>query len=103
MLKDKKQQSTRGSGQQKHAKNLIEMKTFQNVKCIAYPHDRIYTAKANIRSRELYSATQEEIKTALEKQVVTDYKRITLRKGGEEKQTHTCIETFNTPVTSKKG
>ena len=42
----------------------------------------------------LFLATSEEMAAALRKQRFTDYKRITIRKGGEEIQTNTYILTF---------
>ena len=71
------------------------MKTFHNLKCKAYPHERLDTSKGVIRNRDLSIATPEEMTTALGKQAFTDSKRITTRKGGEEIQTHTLILIFN--------
>ena len=45
---------------------------------------RINTSKEVIRSSALFLAAQEEIKTALGKQGVTDYKRIAIWKSDEE-------------------
>ena len=70
------------------------MKTFHNLKCKAYPHERLNTSKGVIRNRDLSLAISEEIKTALGKQEVTDYKRITIERVGEEIQMHT----FNTTI-----
>ena len=49
----------------------------------------INTLKEVIRSWELSLATPDEIKAALEKQVVTDYKKIIIRRNDEELETHT--------------
>ena len=46
----------------------------------------------SLRSRELSLATPEEIKVALVKQGVTDYKWQTIRRSDEEIQTHTNYE-----------
>ena len=78
----------------KHAVNLIKMKTFHNV----YPHDRLNTSKGVIRSRELSLATLEEIKIALGKQEVIDYKNVSIRRGREKIQTRPYILTFNKTV-----
>ena len=48
-----------------------------------------------IRNNELSLAPPEEIQTALGKQEVTDYKRIAIRRDGDEIQIHTYILTFN--------
>ena len=74
---------------QKHAKNLIKMKTFHNIKCKIYPHDKLNTSNGSIRGKELSSATPEEIKAALGKQGVIDYQRITIRRACKEIQTCT--------------
>ena len=60
------------------------MKTFHDLKCKTYPHEKFNTSKGIIRNKELFLATLEEIKTALEKQSIIDYKKITIRRGGEE-------------------
>ena len=44
------------------------MKTFYNLKCKTYPHEKLNTTKGVIRNRELSLATTEEIKTVLGKQ-----------------------------------
>ena len=62
-----------------------------------YPYERLNTSKGVIRSREMSLATSERIRAALGKQRVTNYKRITIRKVGEEIQTNTYILIFNQP------
>ena len=74
----------------KHTENLIKMKIFHNVKCKPYPHNIFNTSKWVIRNRELSIATSLEIKAALGK----DYKRIIIRRGTDEIQTHLSILTF---------
>ena len=54
------------------------MKTFN--KCIVYQHQKLHTWK------KLSPATQREIKTALKKQGIMDYKRITITRGGKKIQ-----------------
>ena len=48
----------------KHAKNLLKMEKFHNLKCSAYPHAKLNTSKGIGRSKELSLATLEEIETA---------------------------------------
>ena len=79
---------------QKHAKNILKMKTFHRTKSQAYPCEKLNTSKRVITSRELSLATAEEITTGLGKQGATDIKRI-IRKGRGEIQTNTYILMFN--------
>ena len=67
-------------------------KTLHTSKCKVYSHGKLNTSKRVIRSRDLFLATQEEIRTALGKQEVIDYKMI-IKKSDEEIQIH--ILTFN--------
>ena len=53
-------------------------------KCKAYPHEKLNTSKGVIESKKLFLATAEEIRAALEKQGVADYKRIRIKIGIEE-------------------
>ena len=78
------------------------MKTFHATKCRAYPHEKLNTSKGVIKSRGLVLATEEEIASALEKQGVTNLRRISIRKGKEQIQTDTYILTFNQPRTPKE-
>ena len=82
----------------KLAKNLIKMKTFHNLKCKTYQHEKVNTSKGIIRNREL---SLKEIKLALEKQVFTDYIKITIKSGEEKIQTHAYILIFNKPIISQ--
>lgn len=58
---------------QKLPENQLKMK---ELKFKSYPYELLNTCKGVIRSRELSLTTQEEIKVALDKQDVTEYKRI---------------------------
>ena len=82
---------------QKHAENILKMKTFLSRKYKAYPHERLNTSKGVIRSWELSLAVSEKIREALKKQNVTDYKRITIRRSKEVKQTNLYILAFKKP------
>ena len=55
---------------EKHAKNILQLDKFHNIKCKAYTHARFNISKGIIRSRELSLATPEEIEIALQKQGV---------------------------------
>ena len=80
------------------------MKTFHTTKCKTYPLKKLNTLKGVIKSRELSLVTTEEIRAALEKQGVTDYRRITVRKGRVEIQMNVYILAFNQlKIPSKEG
>ena len=75
------------------------MKTFHYLKYKVYVTEILNTAKGVIRNRELSLAASAKIKTSKEKQMrVTYNKRVTIRRGVEEIETHTFILTFNTAI-----
>ena len=84
------------------AESKLKMKTFHATKCRVYPQEKLNTSKGVIRSRELASATEEEIASALGKQEVTSIRRISIRKSEERIQTNTYILTFNQPHNPKE-
>ena len=53
----------------RQAENILEIKIFHTTKCRAYLHEKVNTSKGVIRSRELASATEDEIMSALGKQL----------------------------------
>ena len=67
------------------------MKVFHKV----YPHENLKTS-----NRQLFLARPEEIKIALGKQM--DYKKITIRRGGEEILSRAHILTFNKSILPKE-
>ena len=76
--------------------SLSKMKNFHPTKCAAYPCEKLNTCKGVIRSQELALATEEKITSALGILEVINIRRISIRKGGEERiQTNTYILTFN--------
>ena len=77
---------------QKRHEKLIRMKTFHIFQWKVYSHEKLNTLKGVIRNREL----------SLWKQVITDYERIIIRKGGEEIQTHTYILISNKATIPKE-
>ena len=74
-----------------------EIWSFHNTKYKAYPYKRLNTSKEVIRRRELAFATAEKMSAALEKQRVTNIRKISIGKGEEQIQTHIYILTFNQP------
>ena len=78
------------------------MKTFHIFIYKTYLHEKLNTTKGIIRNRGLSSTTPEEIKTDLEKQEVTDYKRIIITRRGKEILTHIYILTFCKPIVPQK-
>ena len=71
-------------------------------KCRSYPHEKLNTSKGVIRSKKLAMAAEEERASALEKQAVTNIRRISIRKGEQRIQTNSYILTFNQPSTPKE-
>ena len=86
----------------RQAENILKIKTFHTTKCRAYSPEKLNTSKGVIRSRELALATEDEIASALEKQGVTNIKRISIRKGEQHILNNTYILTFNKPQTPKE-
>ena len=68
------------------------------MKCKANTHEKLNTAVWFIRNKELSLSMPEKIKTDLGKQRVMNYKRIIIRRGGKEIQTHSYILTFNKSI-----
>ena len=88
--------------EKKHTDNVLKMEKFRNYKCKAYPHERLNSCKGVIRSQELSLAIEEEIKTALRKQGVTDHRRISIKRNGERILTNSDILTFNLSTIPKE-
>ena len=86
----------------RQAESILKIKTFHTTKCRAYPHEKLNTSKRVISSKDLVTATEEEIASAPGKQGVTNIRRISIRKGWERIQTNTYIPTFNQPHTPKE-
>ena len=85
---------------QRQTENLLKMKNFYNSKYKTYPHARLNISKGIIRSRELALAT-EEMAAAMEKQGVTNIRRVSIKKSSEKVETNTYILTFNQPQIPK--
>ena len=86
----------------KHAENLLKMEEFHNLKCGAYQYAKLNTSEGVLRSREYSLETPEENKTALQKQEVKEYKRVTIRRNDETIQTYIYIQTFEKPSIPKE-
>ena len=82
-----------------HEKNLLQMKTFCGLKCSVTPHSSLNTSKGIIRCPALNRVTSDDIKEGMLEQGVTDVRRITVRRDGVIKPTHTYVLTltFNSP------
>lgn len=86
----------------KYTDNILEMKAFCNLKCKAYPHERLNTSKEVVRNKELSLAIPEEINATLGNQEVTNCRRISTKRGDQQILTHTYILTFNKPSIPKE-
>ena len=62
------------------------MKTFHNLKFKTYLYEKLDTSMGVFRNRELSQGAPEKITTILGKVEAANYKRITIRMGGEEIQ-----------------
>lgn len=80
----------------KHVDNILKIIIFHNLKCKAYPLERINTSKGVIRNRELSLVTLVEKNAALGKQGVANYIRIIIKRA-----TNTYNLTFNKPTIQK--
>ena len=61
------------------------------------PHRTLNTSKGVIRTQEIKNTTNEELKTQLKRQGVSDAKIITIRKNGDIIKLNTAVLTFNFP------
>ena len=86
----------------RQAENILRIKSFHSTKCKAYPYKTLNTSKGVVRSKELMLATTKEMTAVLREQGMTNIKRITIRKSGEQIQTNTYILTFNQSHITKK-
>ena len=92
----------------KLAENLIKMKTYHNLKCKVWLHEKLTTQKGpakkqNKTKTEVYPLLHQRKKeTTQRKQGVTDNKKLIIEKDGEEIQRHTHILTVNNSVNTKK-
>ena len=82
---------------EKYAELLLRTTTLHNMKIKAYPHRSLNTSKGMKRSPELTTCTIEEIKLNLKKQLVTDIKRISIKKNNQVVNTNTYILMFDSP------
>ena len=81
----------------KYAELLLRTTTLHNMKIKAYSHRSLNTSKGVVRSPELATCIIEEIKQNLKKQLVTDVKRISIKKNDQVVSTSTYILMFNSP------
>ena len=77
------------------------MEKFYNYKCKANRYERLNSCKGVI-SQELRLATEDEIKTTLRKQGITDRRRITIKRNGESILTNMYILIFNSSIIPKE-
>ena len=82
-----------------YADNLLNMKTFFNIKIKAYAHRTLNSSRGVVRSSALSLCTLEELRINLSNQGVTDVRRISIKRNDESILTNTYIMTFNKPKT----
>ena len=75
-----------------YEKSLLQMKTFCGLKCSITSHSSLNTSKGIIRCPALNGMTSDDIKEGMvEREGVTDVRRITVRRDGVMKLTNTDI------------
>jgi hypothetical protein len=77
------------------ATNLLKQTSFVNIPVTISAHRSLNTCKGVIRSAELSSMDESEIKQNLADQGVKDVKIITQKRAGQVKKTHSIILTFS--------
>ena len=77
--------------------SLLQMKIFCGLKCSVTPHSSLNTSKGIICCQALNRVTSDDIKEGMLEQGVTDVRRITVRRDGVIKPTHTYVLNFNSP------
>ena len=81
-----------------HAVNLLKSQIFINCPVKITPHRSLNSSKGIIRCRELAGMRDPEICKELRDQGVTDVRRISVRRDGQNKPTNTFVLTFDTTV-----
>ena len=76
---------------------LLAIKHIAGIPVKVSPHRTLNTAKGVIRTQEIKNTTNEELKTQLKRQGVSDSKIITIRKNGDIIKLSTAVLTFNFP------
>ena len=88
------------------AENLLKHKKFFQTDVKIYPHKALNSCKGVVRCKELSLCSITEIQSNLKSQGVTEVRRISVRRNGEMRTTHTYILTFsssNLPQSVKIG
>lgn len=67
------------------------MESFYNLKYKVYPHEKFNTSKGVFRNKEFSMFMPEKIDAALGKHGVTVYRRIGIKKGGQQILSHLNI------------
>ena len=76
---------------------LLAVKQIAGIPVKVSPHRTLNTSKGVIRTQEIKNTTNEELKTQLKRQGVSDAKIITIRKNGDIIKLNTAVLTFNFP------
>ena len=76
---------------------LLAVKHIAGIPVKVSPHRTLNTSKGVIRTQEIKNTTNEELKTQLKRQGVSDAKIITIRKNGDIIKLNTAVLTFNFP------
>ena len=81
-----------------HARNLLKLSEFFNIKSKCYPHGSLNISKGIIRCPDLAGVSDKEIAEELKPQLVTDARRIKIKRNEKLLETNTIILTFGTSI-----
>ena len=76
---------------------LLAFKEIAGIPVKVSPHRTLNTSKGVIRTQEIKNTTNEELKTQLKRQGVSDARIITIKKNGDTIKLNTAVLTFNFP------
>ena len=80
-----------------YSTKLLAIKEIAGIPVKVSPHRTLNTSKGVIRTQEIKNTTNEELKTQLKRQGVSDARIITIKKNGDTIKLNTAVLTFNFP------
>jgi hypothetical protein len=79
---------------QAHSDTLLGLESFAGIPVKVSPHRSLNTCKGVVRSKDLRTTTEQEMKSELTSQNVIDVKRLSVRRGDQQVPTNTFFLTF---------
>ena len=83
------------------SENLLGLKTFFQIPCVSKPHATLNSSRGIIRCPDLKGVSTEEIQGELKSQLVSEVRRISVKRNGATIETNTLVLTFATPFLPK--